>query len=241
MLFNDVVTLLWSSYHFSVLKYSDEILPYLESVLNGIPKAQWVIACSPGNMKRKSFTPSLCVFPLFKRFNALHCWPSFRDKRVTTDSNESQRTDFIFSNLLLTSLLHLKVLHSVTLPLYALAHPSVTSSLALKSFLSVTMPCQMSFILPNLYLVLCMYITLHYLAITKVTLPSMFPPSCARARVTFRPARTAFTYWPMLSIGHECYCSRGRPMRARRNKIRGNIACLYLHPTLSFLHPTLLL
>ena len=53
----------------------------------------------------------------------------------------------------------------------------------------------------------------------------MFPLSCARARArtTFRPARTAFTYWPMLSIGHECYCSRGRPMRARRNKIRGNI------------------
>src|SRR6218665_3797810 len=27
----------------------------------------------------------------------------------------------------------------------------------------------------------------------------------------------------MLRIGHECYCSRLRPMRARRNKIRGNI------------------
>src|SRR6218665_1712274 len=26
----------------------------------------------------------------------------------------------------------------------------------------------------------------------------------------------------MLSIGHECYCSRGRPMHARLNKIRGN-------------------
>jgi len=44
-----------------------------------------------------------------------------------------------------------------------------------------------------------------------------------RARTTFRSARTAFTYWPMLSIGHECYCSRGRPMRAWQNKIRGNI------------------
>src|SRR6218665_1505796 len=29
--------------------------------------------------------------------------------------------------------------------------------------------------------------------------------------------------WSMLSIGHECHCSRDRPMRARRNKIRGNI------------------
>jgi len=27
----------------------------------------------------------------------------------------------------------------------------------------------------------------------------------------------------MLSIGHKCYCSWGRPMRAWRNKIRGNI------------------
>ena len=48
-------------------------------------------------------------------------------------------------------------------------------------------------------------------------------PSKLRARATFRPAHTAFAYWPMLSIGHECHCSRGRPMRARRNKIRGNI------------------
>ena len=55
----------------------------------------------------------------------------------------------------------------------------------------------------------------------------MFPLSCARARArtTFRPARTAFTYWTMLSIGHEYYCSQGTPMRAQRNKIRGNIAC----------------
>jgi len=60
---------------------------------------------------------------------------------------------------------------------------------------------------------------------------SMFPLSCARARActTFRPARTAFTYWPMLSIGHECHCPRGRPVRARRNKIRGNIGiCMYV-------------
>ena|SRR6218665_785295 len=27
----------------------------------------------------------------------------------------------------------------------------------------------------------------------------------------------------MVSIGHECYCSRGRPMHAWRKKIRGNI------------------
>src|SRR6218665_1856981 len=45
----------------------------------------------------------------------------------------------------------------------------------------------------------------------------MFPLSC------FRLARTAFSYWRTIGITHECYCSRGRPMRARRNKIRGNI------------------
>src|SRR6218665_2236428 len=51
----------------------------------------------------------------------------------------------------------------------------------------------------------------------------MFPLSCARVRLTFRLTRTAFSYWRTIGIGHECYCSRGRPMRARRNKIRGNI------------------
>jgi len=50
---------------------------------------------------------------------------------------------------------------------------------------------------------------------------SMFPLSCAC--VTFRLARTAFSYGRTIGIGHECYCSRGRPMRTRRNKIRGNI------------------
>src|SRR6218665_1698185 len=38
--------------------------------------------------------------------------------------------------------------------------------------------------------------------------PSMFPLRCTRARTTF-------FYWLMLSIGHECYCSRGRPTAAR--------------------------
>src|SRR6218665_1795232 len=69
-----------------------------------------------------------------------------------------------------------------------------------------------------MYFCICMYM-------------SMFPLSCARARActTFQPARTAFTYWPMLSIGHECHCPRGRPVRARRNKIRGNIGiCMYV-------------
>src|SRR6218665_2616173 len=69
-----------------------------------------------------------------------------------------------------------------------------------------------------MYFCICMYM-------------SMFPLSCARARActTFRPARTAFTYWPMLSIGHECHCPRGRPVRTRRNKIRGNIGmCMYV-------------
>src|SRR6218665_2551857 len=53
----------------------------------------------------------------------------------------------------------------------------------------------------------------------------MFSLRCARAsaRTTFRLARTALSNWRTISIGHECYCSRGRPMRARRNKIRGNI------------------
>jgi len=59
----------------------------------------------------------------------------------------------------------------------------------------------------------------------------MFPLSCARvrARTTFRLARTAFSYWRTLGIGDECYCSRGRPMHARRNKIRGNIADTWSH------------
>ena len=52
----------------------------------------------------------------------------------------------------------------------------------------------------------------------------MFALSCACARTTFQLARTAFSYWRTIGIGHECYCLRGRPMRARRNKIRGNIA-----------------
>src|SRR6218665_2093205 len=60
----------------------------------------------------------------------------------------------------------------------------------------------------------------HPCSTVQVNVPSKLR---ACARTTFRPARTAFTYWSMLSIGHECYCSRGRPMRARRNKIRGNI------------------
>src|SRR6218665_573349 len=53
----------------------------------------------------------------------------------------------------------------------------------------------------------------------------MFPLSCARARArtTFRLARTEFLYWRILGIGLQCYCSQSRPMRAQRNKIRGNI------------------
>src|SRR6218665_2015658 len=35
------------------------------------------------------------------------------------------------------------------------------------------------------------------------------------ARTNFRVARTSFSYWRTIAIGHECYCSRGRPMRAR--------------------------
>jgi len=59
------------------------------------------------------------------------------------------------------------------------------------------------------------------------TLPTMFPLSCAlaHAHTTFRLACTAFSYWRTIGIGHECYCSRGRPMRVWWNKIRGNIAC----------------
>ena len=56
-------------------------------------------------------------------------------------------------------------------------------------------------------------------------------PSKMRACTTFRLARTAFTYWPMLSIDHECYCSQGRQMRARRNKIRGNIVLVACQPS----------
>jgi len=46
--------------------------------------------------------------------------------------------------------------------------------------------------------------------------------ACAQY-MTFRLARTAVSYWRTIGIGHECYCSRGRPMRAWQNKIRGNI------------------
>jgi len=45
----------------------------------------------------------------------------------------------------------------------------------------------------------------------------------SKLRTTFRLARTEFLYWCMLGIGLECYCSQSRPMRAQRNKIRGNI------------------
>ena len=55
-------------------------------------------------------------------------------------------------------------------------------------------------------------------------------PSKLRACTTFRLARTEFSYWCTIGRGHECYCSRGRPMRARLNKIRGNIdAKLFFH------------
>src|SRR6218665_440809 len=47
--------------------------------------------------------------------------------------------------------------------------------------------------------------------------------ACARARTTLRLVRTTFSYWRTIGRGHECYCSRGKPMRARLNKIRGNI------------------
>src|SRR6218665_2710694 len=65
----------------------------------------------------------------------------------------------------------------------------------------------------------------------------MFPLRCARARArtTFRSARTAFTYWPMLSIGHECYCSRGRPMRAAAHgeiKLEGTLHAGLMHPNI---------
>src|SRR6218665_772784 len=46
--------------------------------------------------------------------------------------------------------------------------------------------------------------------------------ACARARL-FDQRAQSLPNWPMLSIGHECYCTRGTPMRAQRNKIRGNI------------------
>jgi len=48
-------------------------------------------------------------------------------------------------------------------------------------------------------------------------------PSMRAARTTFGLARTIFSYWRTIGIGNECYCSRGRPMRARQNKIKGNI------------------
>ena len=49
----------------------------------------------------------------------------------------------------------------------------------------------------------------------------------ARARTTFRLARTAFPYWRTIGIGHECYCSRGRPMRAPEIKLEGTRAFLW--------------
>src|SRR6218665_67533 len=66
---------------------------------------------------------------------------------------------------------------------------------------------------------------------------AMFPLSCvcAHARTTFQSARTAFTYWPMLSIGHECYCSRGRPMRAAAHgeiKLEGTLHAGLMHPNI---------
>src|SRR6218665_3155205 len=66
---------------------------------------------------------------------------------------------------------------------------------------------------------------------------AMFPLSCVRAHActTFQSACTAFTYWPMLSIGHECYCSRGRPMRAIAHgeiKLEGTLHGGLMHPNI---------
>jgi len=62
---------------------------------------------------------------------------------------------------------------------------------------------------------------------TAIRLRAMLPLSCARvcACTTFRLVHTAFSHWRTILIGCEWYCSRGRSIRSRRNKIRGNIDC----------------